>query len=264
MKKEFRDQMGQDLSIEWPPKRIISLVPSQTELLYWLGLNEEVVGITKFCVHPEEWYRTKLRVGGTKMLDFDKIAALKPDLIIGNKEENEELQIKQLMQLYPVWMSDIHNLDDALGMMNGVGELVDKQEKAGELIKGVKEAFSKLLSAKLSQHKAAYFIWRDPYMVAGGDTFLSNMLSLCGLTNVFANNNGRYPKLTKEEIALQNPEVILLSSEPYPFAAKHIDEFRQICPDAKIVLVDGEYFSWYGSRLLEAPAYFGKVLNEIQ
>jgi ABC-type Fe3+-hydroxamate transport system substrate-binding protein len=263
MKKEFRDQMGQDLSIEWPPKRIISLVPSQTELLYWLGLNEEVIGITKFCVHPDEWFRTKQRVGGTKKLDFDKIAALKPDLIIGNKEENEEQQIKQLMQLYPVWMSDIHNLDDAFGMMNGMGELVDRKEKAGELVKGVKEAFGKLNTAKLSQYKAAYFIWREPYMVAGGDTFLSNMLSLCGLTNVFASHKGRYPELSKEEIACQNPEVILLSSEPYPFAAKHIDEFRQMCPDARIILVDGEYFSWYGSRLLDAPAYFCKVLNEI-
>jgi len=263
MKREFKDQMGQDLSIEWPPKRIISLVPSQTELLYWLGLNEEVVGTTKFCVHPEEWYRTKLRVGGTKMLDFDKIAALKPDLIIGNKEENEELQIKQLMQLYPVWMSDIHNLDEALNMMNGVGVLVNKQEEANELIKGVKEAFGKLNTAKLPQHKTAYFIWREPYMVAGGDTFLSNMLNLCGLANVFANHKGRYPELSKEEIAKENPELILLSSEPYPFAAKHINEFRQICPDAKIILVDGEYFSWYGSRLLDAPAYYMKVLNEI-
>ncbi|HWY98284.1 MAG TPA: helical backbone metal receptor [Bacteroidia bacterium] len=261
MKKSFIDQMGRDVSIEWPPKRIISLVPSQTELLYSLGLNEEVVGVTKFCVHPEEWFRSKQRIGGTKKLDFDKIAALKPDLIIGNKEENEESQIKQLMQQYPVWMSDIHNLEDAFEMMSGVGEVINLYERAIELVKNVKAAFEKLKATQL--HTAAYFIWREPFMVAGGDTFLNNMLNHCGLKNVFENHKGRYPELNKEEIKKCNPEVILLSSEPYPFSAKHVSEFQQISPSAKIVLVDGEYFSWYGPRLLRAPDYFLKVLSEI-
>ncbi|HXP52781.1 MAG TPA: helical backbone metal receptor [Bacteroidia bacterium] len=262
MKKTFKDQMGLEVNVEWPPKRIISLVPSQTELLNTLGLTEEVVGITKFCVHPDEWFRTKQRVGGTKKLDFDKIAALKPDLIIGNKEENEEQQIKQLMQQYPIWMSDIHNLPDAYDMMNRVGELLDKKEKADELIGKIKEEFKKLEQFRLSK-RAAYFIWKEPYMVAGGDTFLSNILNLCGLRNVFADHKGRYPELSKEEIRDSKPQVILLSSEPFPYSAKHIDEFRQICPNARIVLVDGEYFSWYGSRLVDAPAYFCKVLSEI-
>jgi ABC-type Fe3+-hydroxamate transport system substrate-binding protein len=262
MRKTFKDQMGLEVNVEWPPKRIISLVPSQTELLYALGLTDEVVGITKFCVHPEEWFRTKQRVGGTKKLDFDKIAALKPDLIIGNKEENEEQQIKQLMQQYPVWMSDIHNLQNAYDMMSRVGELIDSKEKSDELIARIKEEFKKLEQIKLSK-RAAYFIWKEPYMVAGGDTFLSHILSLCGLKNVFADHKGRYPELSKEEIRESKPDVILLSSEPFPFSARHIDEFRQICPDAKVVLVDGEYFSWYGSRLADAPAYFRKVLTEI-
>jgi ABC-type Fe3+-hydroxamate transport system substrate-binding protein len=262
MKKTFNDQMGLEVNVEWPPKRIISLVPSQTELLYTLGLTDEVIGITKFCVHPEEWFRTKQRVGGTKKLDFDKIAALKPDLIIGNKEENEEQQIKELMQQYPVWMSDIHNLPDAYDMMSKVAELVDKKEKADELIRRIKEEFSKVKAVNPPK-SVAYFIWREPYMVAGGDTFLSHILSLCGLKNIFADHKGRYPELSKEEIKESKPEVILLSSEPFPFSAKHIDEFRQICSNARIVLVDGEYFSWYGSRLADAPAYFCKVLSEI-
>src|SRR5690348_418993 len=108
--------------LNFKPKRIISLVPSQTELLYDLGLNEEVVGITKFCIHPEEWFLSKTRIGGTKKIDFEKIKSLKPDLIIGNKEENEESQIKELMKDYCVWMSDIKNLDDAVSMINSVGE----------------------------------------------------------------------------------------------------------------------------------------------
>ncbi|MGP8216158.1 MAG: helical backbone metal receptor [Bacteroidia bacterium] len=263
MKKEFRDQMGHNLAVEWPPKRIVSLVPSQTELLHWLGLDNEIVGITKFCIHPEEWFHTKQRIGGTKKIDFDKIEALKPDLIIGNKEENEEEQIKRLMQLYPVWMSDIHNLEDAYDMIGKIGQLINRAEKAKELVKLIKEEFRKIKTHELISRSAAYFIWREPFMAAGHDTFINNILGLCGFRNVFENHKERYPELNKDEIIRQNPEVILLSSEPYPFSAKHIEEFRQICPNAKIKLVDGEYFSWYGSRLLDAPAYFCKVLKGI-
>jgi ABC-type Fe3+-hydroxamate transport system substrate-binding protein len=264
MKKDFQDQMGRSIDIEWPPKRIISLVPSQTELLHWLGLGEEVIAITKFCVHPEEWFHSKDRIGGTKKFDFEKIAALKPDLIIGNKEENEEEQIKQLMEKYPVWMSDIHDLEDAYEMMRRVGEVVDRKDKAIELVSEIKEAFVNLKLLKKPAKRAAYFIWRDPYMVAGHDTFLNNMLKQCNLENVFEFNEGRYPSVSKENIKEKSPELILLSSEPYPFKPKHIDELRQICPTSKIGLVDGEYFSWYGSRLLDAPAYFNKVLSEIE
>lgn len=264
MLKTFTDQMGRVVEINHPPGRIISLVPSQTELLWWLGLKEEVAGITKFCIHPDEWFRSKTRIGGTKKFDFDKIAALKPDLIIGNKEENEELQIRQIMHQYPVWMSDIHTLDDAFDMMKRLGELVDKSDKATELVSKVKEKFTELRAIKFPERKAAYFIWRAPYMVAGNDTFINNMLALCNLKNVFAEHEGRYPEVNTEELKARAPDVILLSSEPYPFSAKHIDEFRQMCPGAKIVLADGEYFSWYGSRLLGAPEYFTELLTEIE
>jgi len=261
MIKQFTDQMGRTISVEWPVKRIISLVPSQTELLYSLGLTDEVIGITKFCVHPKEWFHSKTRVGGTKKLDFEKIAALKPDLIIGNKEENEEVQIKQLMQEYPVWMSDIHNLNDAISMMNGIGEVTGKIDKASKLIEDVQAKFKKLKALKKPVRSAAYFIWRSPYMAAGHDTFINSMMTHCGLRNLFENNEGRYPEVSEDDLKRLNPEVIMLSSEPFPFSTKHIEEFKRICPNAKIVLVDGEYFSWYGSRLLDAPAYFTKVLG---
>ncbi len=264
MKRNFKDQMGLDVAIEWPPKRIISLVPSQTELLYSLGLTDEVVGITKFCVHPDEWFHSKQRIGGTKKLDFEKIAALKPDLIIGNKEENEEAQIKQLMQEYPVWMSDIHNLDQAFGMINSIGEISNRQDKATALINDIQKEFEKLKQNKKGLLGAAYFIWRQPYMVVGHDTFISDMMAKCGFKNLLEEKAVRYPEVSEDELKKFNPDVILLSSEPFPFSAKHIAEFQQICPEAKIVLVDGEYFSWYGSRLLSAPAYFAKVLVELQ
>jgi ABC-type Fe3+-hydroxamate transport system substrate-binding protein len=261
--REFTDQMGYKVNVAWPAKRIISLVPSQTELLSHLGLEEEVVGITKFCVHPEEWFRTKKRVGGTKKLDMVKIEALQPDVIIGNKEENTEEQIKELMKRYPVWMSDIHNLDDAEQMMLNVGKLVDKYEKAVELVKTIRNNFKELSTHNLASHKVAYFIWREPYMTVGGQSFINSMLKVCNLENVFADVQGEYPQITPEQIKNAAPDILLLSSEPYPFGEKHKAEFAELCPNTKIVLVDGEYFSWYGSRLLGAPAYFQKLMNDI-
>ena len=256
----FKDQMGHNVNVQWPPKRIISLVPSQTELLHYLGLDAEVVGITKFCVHPEEWFKTKTRVGGTKKFDFEKIGALQPDLIIGNKEENEEIQIRELMETYPVWMSDIKELCEATDMMVRLGQLTDRKEKAMELVKQVKHNFALLDNTYMPPRKAAYFIWKGPYMVAGHNTFLNDMMQRCKLTNVFANLDSRYPEVSADDIKAQSPDVILLSSEPFPFAEKHLDEFKHLCPNAQILLVDGEYFSWYGSRLLDAPGYFIRTL----
>jgi ABC-type Fe3+-hydroxamate transport system substrate-binding protein len=261
--KTFTDQMGHTVSLKWPPKRIISLVPSQTELLASLGMDEEVVGITKFCIHPESWFRTKKRVGGTKDADINKIAELQPDLIIGNKEENKEEQIKELMLRYPVWMSDIHNLDDALEMIKSVGKLVNKNERADELAGTISNNFRKLITSEFASRKVAYFIWKNPYMTVGKHSFINSMLKVCNFKNIFDNVEGEYPEITREQLAQANPEVIFLSSEPFPFKEKHVDEFSQICPNAKVMLVDGEYFSWYGSRLLDAPAYLNSVINQL-
>lgn len=255
-KRIFKDQLNREIGINFPPKRIISLVPSQTELLFDLGLDAEIIGITKFCIHPAQHFKQKTKIGGTKEFNFSLIKELKPDLIIGNKEENQKEQIELLMQDYPVWMSDIYNLDDALAMINDIGSLVNKTEEAHSLTKNISKQFSTstfndvLLSA-------AYFIWKNPFMLAGKNTFIDTMLPYCGLKNI--TQSERYPQINVEEIIKLNPQVILLSSEPYPFKEKHIEEFKKILPDAIIQLVDGEMFSWYGSRLLKAPAYFKKL-----
>lgn len=273
-KKVFYDQMGNKITIPHLPRRILSLVPSQTELLSYLGLDEEVVGITKFCIHPEHWWRTKMRVGGTKKLDMAKINRLQPDIIIGNKEENTREQIEELMSRYPVWMSDIHNLDDALAMIKSVGALVGKEKKAKELTSLISKNFKNLSALKNRIHKypsgkqgslaVAYFIWRKPYMTAGKDTFISSMMERCGFNNVFGDLPDRYPVVTPLQIERAEPELILLSTEPYPFAEQHIAEFRGICPDAHIMRVDGEYFSWYGSRLADSPQYLIKVIEDAE
>ncbi len=260
MQREFIDQMGRSIQLNYPPKRIISLVPSQTELLFYLGLTEEVVGITKFCIHPEEQFRTKKRVGGTKKYDFDRIKALQPDLIIGNKEENEKEQIEQLAIQYPIWMSDIKTLEDAFQMIVQVGILVDKAKEAKALVQILRAEYKSLQSLmnKSVPKTAAYLIWRKPYLVAASDTFINELLPYAGFKNVF-DNKTRYPEVTIEEIAMAQPDSLLLSSEPYPFKAEHIEEFKEACPNSDICLVDGEAFSWYGNRLLHSSVYFRKL-----
>ncbi len=235
----------------------MSLVPSQTELLFDLGLGEKVVGVTKFCVHPAEARTKAMVIGGTKNFDFEKIAALKPDLIIGNKEENYRSGIEQLAESYPVWLSDISNLPDALDMIRRVGFIAGAKEKAEAMAAAIDASFAVLATAE-TPTSAAYFIWRKPYMVAAKGTFIDDMLRRAGFANVFA-EQARYPEISAEQLAAAAPARMLLSSEPYPFGAKHLAEFQAICPAAKIDIVDGELFSWYGSRLQKSAAYFSQL-----
>ncbi len=257
----YTDQMQRQLEVPEKPRRIVSLVPSQTELLYSLGLEAEVVGLTKFCVHPKQWRGEKQVVGGTKKFHLDKIRALEPDLIIGNKEENYREGIAALEKEFPVWMSDIFTLEDALQMMRQLGEITDRKREAETLSLQVADGFAKLES--LPAAEVLYFIWQKPYMVVGGNTFIDEMLQRCGFTNLVA-GRPRYPELSAEEIGQLNPRLILLSSEPYPFKEKHIAEFKVLCPNAQVLVVDGEMFSWYGSRLLQAVPYFQALQQEVK
>ena len=254
----FRDQLNRVVNLPAVPKRIISVVPSQTELLFYLGLDTEIVGITKFCIHPEDKFKTLTKIGGTKQLNIEQIKSLQPDLIIANKEENERDQIEELMHICPVWISDIHNLDSAIGMIRTVGSLISRETEANSLCDDIIIRFTHLSLPVINQ-KVAYFIWNKPYMVAGRGTFIDSMLQKCGLTNAI--HKDRYPEMTSQEIIAIDPDVIFLSTEPYPFKQKHIDEFRLMLPKAKIMLVDGEMFSWYGSRLLYAPDYFRTIIQ---
>ncbi len=270
-------------------QRIISLVPSQTELLFDLGLNAEVIGITKFCVHPNDWFKTKTRVGGTKTINIQKVAELKPDLVIANKEENVKEQIEELQKIAPVYVSDISTLEDALQMIKDVGRLVGKDEKAKYLVSEIKAGFEELATINTqystinaqtnadtlstnqlsqpnqpNQLNTAYLIWKDPYMAAGGNTFINDMMKRCAFKNVFENVT-RYPEITISQLSSpdsyrDNCQLLLLSSEPYPFKQQHIDELQQQLPTTKIVLADGEMFSWYGSRLQYAAEYFKKLI----
>jgi ABC-type Fe3+-hydroxamate transport system substrate-binding protein len=252
------DQIGRNVEVVMTPQRVVSLVPSQTELLFDLGLAERVVGITKFCIHPEQWFRTKTHVGGTKQLRFDVIESLNPDLIIANKEENNQEDIERLEKKFPVWVSDVNSLDSALEMIQRFGEITDSD--SSKMIHQIGTAFDGL-KPYVPKKKAVYLIWKKPYMGVGVDTFINDMLGRCGLENVVT--DGRYPELTEEQIVELNPDIVLLSSEPFPFGPTHTKDLSGLLPNATIRLVDGEMFSWYGSRMKLAPFYFSDLIGSI-
>ncbi len=248
-------------SLPYVPQRIISLVPSQTELLFDLGVGERVIGITKFCIHPARSVSGVTKIGGTKQFRFDVIDQLRPDLVLGNKEENYRVGLERLAAQYPVWMSNIYTIADALSMIRKVGELTGTPAQAAFFAEIIGNGFANVVPAP--PVRVAYFIWRNPWMVAGSHNFINALLKHCGLINVFG-DLPRYPAVTETQLREAQPAFLLLSSEPYPFADKHREELQQLCPEAKVLLVDGEMFSWYGSRLVQSPAYLTSLLRKIR
>lgn len=251
------DQLGNRLDLTRPPERIVSLVPSQTELLADLGLDHQVIGVTKFCVHPHHWRREKKVVGGSRKFDVDMIIDLNPDLIIGNKEENDRTAIETLQKQFSVWMSDISTFDQAIDMIRSVAAITNTADKGQALADEIIRSFQ-ALAAPRHPIRTLYFMWYHPWMAAGGNTFINTMMRTAGLVNVLQPDH-RYPELSIDQITRLDPSLVLLSSEPFPFSQNHVDEIQGILPKAKVIVVDGEFFSWYGSRLRLAPAYFNSL-----
>jgi ABC-type Fe3+-hydroxamate transport system substrate-binding protein len=244
------------------PQRIISVVPSITELLHYFKLDEETIGITKFCVHPHEWFKSKTKIGGTKNINIEKVIALNPDLIICAKEENTKEEIDALAEKFPVYKTDVRTYNDALEMIKAIGVLTNKTEAALVLIKEIDSSFKNHIAKVSKKLTGIYVIWKNPYMTVGAGTFIHDLMDMIGIENIFKNET-RYPIFTIEDIKNLQPDIILLSSEPYPFTENHIEEMKQLFPEAKIMLADGEMFSWYGSRMLLMPKYFAALQNAI-
>jgi len=236
------DQISHQLSVSKEINRIVSLVPSQTEFLFSIGLEEKIKGVTLFCDFPKQAKKIAQIVGGTKKLNLALIRKLNPCLIVANKEENSKQDIEALQKEFPVWTSDISSIDDAFEMMESLGKILKEQKRVESMLSNIKESFK---SIKKVNKTAVYLIWNNPIMVAGKDTFISKMMKLAGLKNLILNS--RYPEISKEELACLKPDFILLSSEPFPFKTKHLNEFK--LANSSPLLVDGTYFSWYGSRL---------------
>ncbi len=257
---QFVDQTGRKIQLRDIPQRIVSTVPSQTELLHYLDLGDRVVGITGYCVHPAQWRTSKTVIGGTKDLSIDRIKELKPDLIIGNKEENVRGQIEELATEFPVWLSDIRTVDQALNMIAEVGRITHTEERSQLLLHSLQE---EIKSFKPSERKlrTAYFIWKDPYMLAGADTFINSLLELAGFQNCVPSASSRYPEVNMEEVVEAQPEVILLSSEPYAFSTADLQEVAGRFEHALVKLVNGE-LTWYGSRMLKTLPYLVRMQKE--
>jgi iron complex transport system substrate-binding protein len=252
------DQIGTSHSFESSPKRIISLVPSQTELLYDLGLEDRIVGITKFCVHPYHFKSTKKIVGGTKKVHYDRIRLLEPDIIICNKEENTQEIVEELRKICTVWVTNIATIEDNFQMITDFGQIFDQRTEARKWNDKLAFALSdfKNFIKDIPVKKVAYFIWKNPYMVAGSGTFIDELLKLNHFQNYFASKE-RYPEIELEKMDEEGDlDLILLSSEPFPFKAEDGYEIASCTRNGKAILVDGEMFSWHGSRLLKAFDYF--------
>lgn len=252
---QCKDQLHTVFEFLQTPKRIVSLVPSQTELLIDLGLRKQVVGITKFCTHPESLKVEKTIVGGTKTIHIDTIKDLRPDIIICNKEENTKEIVASCAKIAPVWVSDIYTIDDALDMISLLGTLFKKEEKAFGIITNIRNQYTLFTEfmAQKQTRKVAYLIWQKPYMVAAVDTFINSLLSINKFENIVKTPTSRYPEVDIED--LKQADLILLSSEPFPFSEKHVKVIENVTKK-QVMLVDGAYFSWYGSRLQDAFSYF--------
>jgi ABC-type Fe3+-hydroxamate transport system substrate-binding protein len=259
------DALGRPVALPAPPRRIVSLVPSQTELLADLQLDHEVVGITKFCVLPEEWHAQKPYVGGTKDVHVERVRALRPDLVLANREENVREQVEALATFAPVYVTDVRTVEGACAMIRAVGRLVDRADTgtadwAAVIAEGIASYFAGLPA--FAPLRAAYLIWREPWMSVGGDTFIHDVMARAGLANVFGART-RYPVVTPDDLRAARPDVVLLSSEPYPFKPKHAVEVRAVLPEARVERVDGQAFSWYGSRLRHTPPYLAALRAEL-
>lgn len=273
--RAFTDQLGRTVVLRDFPKRIVSLVPSLTELLFDMGLEKEIVGITRFCVEPRDKVKSIPKVGGTKNFDILSIRDLSPDLIIASKEENVKEKIHEIENDFPVWVSDVRDFESAIEVVNELSEITNKKSKGNELINKilyvkdiVTSEFSELVKKR---NKVLYFIWRRPYMVVGSDNYINSLLKLLGFQNIILNfdyyrdasKNMRYPSFTESELRTFYPDFVFLSSEPYPFSEKNFDEFSKIFPTSILQIVRGDYFSWYGSRFSKSLEYFLNLKNQM-
>ncbi|MEO9887570.1 MAG: helical backbone metal receptor [Balneola sp.] len=240
-------------------KKIISLVPSLTELVVDLGLEDRLIGRTRFCIHPEDKVKDIPIIGGTKTPNIEKILSLKPDYIIANHEENRKEDVESLQKEVYVNVTEIDTIEDALSTILLLGNDFNVPEKTQHLISDIQYLLDQ--RPDVNTLSVAYFIWKEPWMVAAKETYIDSILSHYDLTNVFSDLE-RYPQVSLEDLSTKSPDLILLSSEPYPFKQKHLEEIQKACPDSKIELINGEWFSWYGSGMVKAFTQLNKWRSE--
>jgi len=251
------DALGRPFAVGKPPERIVSLVPSLSEALFAFGLGERIVGVTRFCVEPREGVADKAKVGGTKSLDVAAVGALRPDLIIASAEENRAEDVRRLIGGgWPVFVTLPTTVRGAIDLLGQLAVLTGSADAARPIIEEAEQALAAVQAANASQEHLRVFcpIWRNPYMTIGPDTYIHDVIVVCGGRNIFAGRRERYPKVELAEMAALDPEVILLPSEPYRFHQRHQADFAAF-PEVtavrrgNVLLVDGRMLSWYGPRI---------------
>jgi len=258
---EVHDQMHHSVLLTKPPLRIVSLVPSLTELLAdGFQLFSAIVGVTDYCVHPSGIREKVATIGGPKKIGVEQIKALNPDIVIASKEENVRAQIEELRKEVPVFVTDVVDVPSALEAISSLGKLVCAPQAASLLVDNIQKVFVSYKPFR-EDLSVAYLIWQDPLMTVSRGTFIHEMLSLAGFCNVFANSTQRYPQVELRDIAAQQPNLVLLASEPYSFTTEDKKSMQEQLPHSKVVRVDGEMFSWYGNRVAKAPAYFKQLFK---
>jgi len=250
------DDLNRTVTFYFPPVKIVSIVPSLTELLFDLGLYEEIVGITKYCIYPVDKTKNVKKIGGTKNFKIDEIIKLNPDIVFANKEENTKELIEKLSENIPVYVTDIKDIDDAINSIKNIGFITGKKNEAELLSQKIEDKLITLQQFIANKPTCVYLIWKQPLMSVGKDTFINSMLEICGFNNLIAKDLDRYPELSIEQLQNLKPEYLLLSTEPYLFKQSHIEYFEKLLPNTKVKIVDGSYFSWYGSRISKSLDYF--------
>ena len=265
----FRDASGVTVSLPAPPRRIVSLIPSITEILFALGLNDAVAACTIFCTQPPEGVATKTRVGGEKNPKLDLIRALEPDLVVANVEENVREHIETLRAWgIPVYVTYPRTVADGIRLVRDLGMVTGAAERGAEIAAALEARLAEIREGRTHRTRARVFcaIWRNPYMTINGDTYVHDMLAVCGGDNVFAGLPTRYPEVSLAGVASARPDVILLPDEPYRFRRAHVADFSPY-PEipamrhGRIHLVDGKLLSWYGPRIERALAILPDLLS---
>lgn len=259
LNRTWTDHLSRQITVPKVARRVVSLCPSVTETLFALGAGAQVAGRTRFCIHPAPEVKAVPVVGGTKSIHFEKVAALKPDLILAVKEENTPEMVEALAVNFPVAVLDVNTLGDCSRMVRDLGELTGTSRAAAVMAGELDNFFERSLNTHLQTETCLYLIWKGPYMAAGPGTFIHEVLRWGGWEN--AVKTARYPEVTLEEMQSLNPDWVLLSSEPWPFKEKDLAELQQVLPGAKVRLVDGEMFSWYGARMLHSAGYLSRLLT---
>lgn len=259
--KKVIDHLGRSVEFSYPPKRIISIAPGLTDTFYSLNLTNEIIGRTRYCLHPKDKVQQSTRVGGTKDINLDKIRSLNPDIIFAEKEENTREIVEQLEKEFPVYVAVVQSVENTYKMIADLGELTNRSFEAEHLLATIQTGFQNF---PIYQHKkVAYVIWRKPYMVAGKNTYIDSLLQTMGFENAFSHYEGRYPSVTEEDLKNAELDYLFLATEPFPFQEKHLSEFSQFLPEVKPIILDGEMF-WYGPRMVDAASYFKRKFAEIE